>query len=60
MSLDVVVPPLGVLCGEGILSTCGIGGFSSVFMGLLHCSCEELLSSYFRDLVSICSRGASL
>ena len=60
MSLDVVVPPLGVLCGEGILSTCGIGGFSSVFMGLLHCSCEELLSSYFRGLVPICGRGTPL
>ena len=55
-----MVPPLGVLCGEGVLSTCGIGGFSLVVMGLLHCSCEELLLSYFRGLVSICNRGAPL
>ena len=40
------------------LSTCGFGGSSLVFMGFLHSSCDRLFSSYFRALVSICSRGA--
>ena len=56
----MVSPPLGVLCGEAILSTCGIGGSSLVFMGLLHSSCWRLVLSYFSGLVSICSRGPPL
>ena len=44
---------------EFVLSTCGIGGSSLVFTGFLHSSCDRLISSYFRGLVSICSRGTS-
>ena len=56
--LVVVVPPLGVFCGEGGLSTCGTGGSSLVFRLLLHCSCEGLILIYIWGLVSICGRGA--
>ena len=59
-TLVVVVLPLGVLCGEGVLPDCGIGGSLLVFMGLLHPSCEKLILSYFRGFLSICSRGALL
>ena len=60
ISLVAVVPPLGVLCGEVVISTCGIGGSSLVFRLLLCCSCEGLILIYFWGLVSICSRGAPL
>ena len=59
ISLVVVVPPLGVLCGEGVLSTCGFGGSSLVFTGLLHSSCEDLLSNYFRGFISVYGRVAA-
>ena len=60
ISLVAVVPPLGVLCRVGVLSTCDIGGSSLVFRLLLHCSCEGPLLIYFWGLISICSRGAPL
>ena len=58
--LVAVVPPLGVLCGEAVLSTSGLGGSSLVFAGLLHSSCDRLISSYFRGLLSICGTVAPL
>ena len=59
-TLVVVVLPLGVLYGEGGLLNCGIGGSLLIFTGLLHPSCEKLILSYFRGLLSICSRGTLL
>ena len=43
-----------------VLSTFGTRGSSLILMGLLLSSCEELHSTYFRELVSICGRRASL
>lgn len=47
------MPPLGVLCGEAVLSTCGIGGSFLVFLGLLHSNGERLISSSVRVWVSV-------
>ena len=56
-----------VLSGWGVggfmgdaLSTFGTRGSSLILVGLLLSSCEGLHSTYFRELVFICSRRASL
>ena len=56
-----------VLCGWGVggskgevLSTFSASGSSLILLGLFLSSCEGLHSTYFRELVSFCSRGASL
>ena len=43
-----------------VLSTFGTRGSSLILVGLLLSSCEGLHSTYFRELVSICGRRASL
>ena len=43
-----------------VLSTFGTRGSSLILVGLLLSSCEGLHSPYFRELVSICGRRASL
>ena len=43
-----------------VLSTFVTRGSSLILVGLLLSSCEGLHSTYFRELVSICGRRASL
>ena len=43
-----------------VLSTFGSRGSSLILVGLLLSSCEGLHLTYFRELVFICSRRASL
>ena len=43
-----------------VVSTFHIRGSSLILMGLLPSSFEGFQSTYFRELVSICSRGSSL
>ena len=42
---------------KSVISTCGIGGFFLVLMGLIHSKGERLISSYVRVYISICGRG---
>ena len=45
---------------EKVVSTFHIRGSSLILMGLLPFSFEGFQSTYFREFVSICSRGSSL